>query len=81
MPELKGYVSFPKVAEQLDVSRQRVFQMLDERKLKTARRLPGTGDRPAAYMITEAERDRLVAEQKAAREAAERPDGEMAAAS
>lgn len=82
VPPLKGYVSFPVVARRLKVSRQRVFQMLDERKLTSAVQLPGAGDRPAAYAITVRELDRLLAEQRAAEEAAEHePEKELAAAS
>jgi len=84
VPELDGYVSFPVVAKRLNVTRQRVFQMLDERKLTSARKLPGASTRPAAYMISDAEMDRLLEEQRQAREAAAQAfapaEGELAAA-
>lgn len=81
MPVLKGWVSFPAAAHRLSISRQRVFQMLDEGKLPSARQLPGAGDRPAAYVISDKEMDRLLAEQAAAEEASQETEKELAAAS
>jgi hypothetical protein len=68
VPELEGQVSLPKAGLELGVSRQRMFQMIDEGKLKTVRRIPGAGVRPAAYVISTAERDGLLAAQRAAEE-------------
>lgn len=82
VPVLKGWHTFPVAADRLGVRRQRVFQMLDERKLTSARKLPGSGDRPAAYVISDAELERLLAEQRAASEEADADEdaGELAAA-
>ena len=81
VPVVRGWHSFPEVAAELGVRRQRVFQMLDEGKLTSARRLPGSGDRPAAYMISSRELARLKAEQKSAAEGTEDADaGELVAA-
>lgn len=80
VPVLRGWVSFPDAADRLHVSRQRIFQMLDERKLASARRLPGSGDRPAAYVISEKEMERLLAEQAAAEAAAQEAEAEVLAA-
>lgn len=79
VPVLKGWHSFPEVALKLGVARQRIFQMLDEGKLLSARRVPGAGERPAAYVISTRELERLKAEQLAATEgAAARAEGEAA---
>lgn len=78
VPSLKGWVSFPDAADRLGISRQRVFQMLDEHKLTSARQLAGAGNRPAAYVISDREMDRLLAEQAAAEAAAQ--EAETAAA-
>ena len=74
VPVLKGWVSFPAAADKLGISRQRMFQMLDEGKLTSVRRVPGAGDRPAAYLITAREMERLVAEQAAAEAASQEPE-------
>jgi hypothetical protein len=68
VPELEGKVSLPVVGLKLKVSRQRIFQMIDEEKLRTVRRIPGAGVRPAAYVIDTAELDELLAAQLAAEE-------------
>jgi hypothetical protein len=78
VPELRGWVSFPAAADRLGVARQRVFQMLDERKLTSVRKLPGSGSRPAAYVISDREMERLLTEQ---REAAGETEQELATAS
>lgn len=80
VPVLKGWNTFPRVADELGIARQRVFQMLDERKLTSVRKLPGSGERPAAYVISDAELERLLAEQRAATAATEEHAGELAAA-
>lgn len=66
IPVLPGWVSLPVAAAQLDVKRQRLFQMIDEGKLTTVHRIPGAGSRPAAYVVRVEEVNRLLAEQKAA---------------
>lgn len=56
LPALKGSVIPPVAAVPLRVSRQRVFQMIEEGKIKSAVRVPGLpGKRPAAYLIRIAE--------------------------
>jgi hypothetical protein len=79
VPVLRGWVSFPAAAHKLDMTRQRMFQMLDEGKLTSVRRVPGAGDRPAAYLISDREMERLLAEQAAAKEAAQRAEAEALA--
>lgn len=64
---LDGWVALPVLADRLGVKRQRIFQMLDEGKLTSARYLPGTGSRPVAYMVSDEEAAALVAEQQAAK--------------
>jgi len=51
LPALAGWVIPPLAAGPLHVTRQRVFQMIEEGKIKSAVRVPGVGDRPAAYLI------------------------------
>lgn len=73
LEDLEGWIAFPVAAERLKVSRQRFFQMAEEGKLKTARKIPGTGERPAAYVVREAEIDEMLRQQEAVGErAAER---------
>lgn len=56
LPALRGAVIPPVAARALRVTRQRVFQMIEEGKIKTAIRVPGLpGKRPAAYLIRIAE--------------------------
>lgn len=71
IPVLAGWVSLPAAAKRLTVTRQRIFQMVDEGKLTTIHQILGAGERPAAYVIREAEVTKLQAEQKAAAEAAD----------
>jgi hypothetical protein len=66
IPVLEGWVSLPVVGKRLKVTRQRIFQMVDEGKLTTIHQLPGAGERPAAYVVRESEVKRLEAEQRAA---------------
>ena len=68
VPVLEGKVSLPKAGLELHVSRQRMFQMIAEGKLPSARRIPGAGKRPAAYVIDQVELDSLLAAQRAAEE-------------
>ena len=63
VPELEGKVSLPVAAEVLRVSRQRIFQMGEERKLISLRRIAGAGSRPAAYVLDTIEVLRLRAKQ------------------
>jgi hypothetical protein len=66
IPELAGWYSLPVAAEILGVSRQRLFQMGEEEKLGTLRRISGVGTRPAAYVVAAAEVDKLLAAKSAA---------------
>jgi hypothetical protein len=70
IPALDGWVALPVLAEDLGVKRQRIFQMLWEGKLTSARQIPGTGTRPVAYVVSTAEAEQLKAQQAAAREVA-----------
>jgi len=71
IPVLEGWVSLPVAADRLSVTRQRIFQMVDEGKLTTIHQIPGAGSRPAAYVISEPEVARLEREQEAAAHAAD----------
>jgi hypothetical protein len=67
VPVLEGYTSLPVAGEQLNVSRQRIFQMaLEEGKFPSVRAIPGTGERPAAYVVLTTEVDTMVEAQAAA---------------
>lgn len=56
IPPLEGYTSLPKAAMDLDVKRQRTFQMgVEEGSFATIRSIAGAGDRPAAYVVQNAE--------------------------
>ena len=70
IPALDGWVALPVLAEDLGVKRQRIFQMLWEGKLTSARQIPGTGTRPVAYVVSAEEAESLKAQQQDAREAA-----------
>jgi hypothetical protein len=74
IPPLDGWVALPVLALDLGVKRQRIFQMLDEGKLLSARQIPGTGSRPVAYVVSTEEADRLKAEQAAAKARAQARD-------
>jgi hypothetical protein len=64
VPVLTGWVSLPVAAKRLRVKRQRLFQMgVEENKLGSLRQVPGGAERPAAYVISEAELCRLLREQ------------------
>ena len=63
VPVLTGWVSLPVAAKRLRVKRQRLFQMgVEEDKLDSLRQVPGGAERPAAYVISEAELCRLLFE-------------------
>lgn len=64
---LPGWVSLPKAARTLKVTRARTFQMVDEYVFKEVHLVEGTGDRPAVILVRESE----VAELKRLQEAAE----------
>ena len=70
IPVLDGWVALPVLAEDLGVKRQRIFQMLWEGKLTSARQILGTGERPVAYVVSTEEAGQLKAQQAAARAAA-----------
>jgi len=64
VPVLEGWHSFPEAALLLGVRRQRINQLLEEDKLAQAevRRVPGSGDRPAALLVSGKAVDRLLRE-------------------
>jgi len=73
VPVLVGWVSLPGAAKRLEVKRQRLFQMGEEDKLGSLHYILGAEERPALYVIAEAELYRLQREQlKGAVKAAER---------
>jgi hypothetical protein len=56
IPPLEGYTSLPDAADLLDVKRQRTYQMgVEEGSFATIRFIAGSGDRPAAYVVQNAE--------------------------
>jgi hypothetical protein len=56
IPPLEGYTSLPEAADLLDVKRQRTFQMgVEEGTFATIRFIAGAGERPAAYVVQNAE--------------------------
>jgi hypothetical protein len=55
----------------IGVSRQWIFDMITAGKIKTARRVPGTGDRPAAIVMRTAEVEQLAALRAASESCAE----------
>jgi hypothetical protein len=83
IPDLEDWVALPVLAEELGVKRQRIFQMLAEGKLTSARKIPGTGSRPVAYVVSAEEARQLKAQQGAAKDRARARDeaaSELAAA-
>ena len=60
VPELPGWVTLPRAAGQLNVSRQYIFQLAEAHQLTSLHRASGSGDRPAAYFISVEERDRML---------------------
>jgi hypothetical protein len=67
VPVLTGWLSLPVAGERLGRTRQRAYQLVQENVLKTARQIPGVGERPAAYIVRETEVSNLVARERAAR--------------
>lgn len=66
VPVLVGWISLPDAAKRLSVKRQRLFQMgVEEDKLTSLRHILGEKERPALYVIAEAELCRLRREQLA----------------
>jgi hypothetical protein len=57
IPTLEGWSSLPTAAAYLNVTRQRMYQMVVEEagKFRSAHGVPGGGPRPAAYVVTDAE--------------------------
>jgi hypothetical protein len=78
VPVLIGWVSLPVAAKRLNVKRQRLFQMgVEEGKLDSLHNILGAEERPALYVISEAELCRLRREQlEAAIKAAEHDDSD-----
>lgn len=74
IPALEGWTALPVLALELGVKRQRIFQMLDEGKLTSARLIPGTGSRPVAYVVSDEEAAELKAQQAAAKAKAQARD-------
>lgn len=70
IPALEGWVSIPVAGQMLDRTRQRLFQMGEEGKLKTIRQIQGSdpAGRPVGYVIREAEIQDLIAAEQAATE-------------
>lgn len=75
---LPGWMSLPKAARELKVTRARTFQMVDEYVFKEVHLVEGTGDRPAVILVRESEVAELKRQQKAAEAA--RAAAEAAAA-
>jgi hypothetical protein len=55
IPDLPGWTAAPVAAEQIGLSRQWLADMINAGTIKTAHKLPGTGERPAVIMIRTAE--------------------------
>jgi len=64
--ELVGWTAIPVAAERTGLSRQWLSDMANSGKLRTVRKVPGTGVRPAALVMRTAEVDDLIAAKKAA---------------
>jgi hypothetical protein len=73
IPELEGYISLPRAGKKLKVSRQRLFQMVDEGVLTSIRRISGAGSRPAAYVVKTVEVEKLLQAQREADEPEAQP--------
>jgi hypothetical protein len=58
----EDYFSLPKIAQELDVKRQRPYQMVQEGKFRRVFRLEGDGERPAAYLVAASEVRAMAAE-------------------
>jgi len=59
IPPLQGWTAVPVAGQMIGVSRQWIFDMITAGKIKTARQIPGSGDRPAAIVIRTAEAEEL----------------------
>lgn len=59
IPDLTGWTSVPAAAQDIGVSRQWLFDLITAGKITSARRIPGTGDRPAAIVMRTAEVEQL----------------------
>jgi hypothetical protein len=55
LPELPGWTNFTGAAQVLGVTRARVYQMVEERKIKSARRVPYT----KIYLVRIAELEKI----------------------
>jgi len=68
VPVLEGWHSFPAAGALLGVRRQRINQLLEEDKLteEEVSRVPGSGDRPAALLVSDKAVRRLLGEKDAA---------------
>jgi hypothetical protein len=77
VPELDGWMSLPAAGDMLHVSRQRLFQMVQERKWESIHRIrgkapedPADSGRPAIYVVRTEEVERYLAAQRTAAEGA-----------
>ncbi len=71
IPPLQGWTAVPVAGLEIGVSRQWIFDMITAGKIKTARQIPGSGDRPAAIVIRTAEVDELTRLRAASQSCAE----------
>lgn len=67
LPPLAGWTAVPVAGQEVGVSRQWIFDMITAGKVKTARQIPGTGDRPAAIVIRTVEVEELTKLRQAAK--------------
>ncbi len=61
IPPLQGWTAVPVAGQEIGVSRQWIFDMITAGKIKTARQIPGSGDRQAAIVMRTAEVEELKA--------------------
>jgi hypothetical protein len=59
LPPLVGWTAVPVAGQETEMSRQWIFDLITSGKIKTARQIPGTGDRPAAIVMRTAEVEEL----------------------
>jgi hypothetical protein len=59
IPELTGWAIIPVAAGIVGLSRQWLSDLANAGELKSARRIPGTGERPAAIIVRMAEVENL----------------------
>ena len=78
VPPLDGWVTLPKAADELGVSRQYMYQLAESHQLESLRQLPGSGDRPAAYVISWEERDAMLAAQERENSRADKAEADKA---